>query len=108
MNSPIADGLSEERNGNPKNGDITKSWTPDYEQPTDLRYAPEPHHSHERAEVTPHSTDELMSELLDGQQVLISAQHEFLRDHDMTRLAAAQRRFIMVQMSVLNRLGIFG
>lgn len=52
--------------------------------------------------------EDFLSDLLDGQQKLISAQHAFLHDSDMKALAAAQRNFIMCQAVVLSRLGVFG
>ena len=51
---------------------------------------------------------DFMGDLLDAQQRLISAQHQFLHDNDMTNLARAQLDVITVQTGVMHRLGVFG
>lgn len=51
---------------------------------------------------------DFMVDLLDAQQDLITAQHQFLHGSDTTQLLAAQNRFIMAQMNVLQRLGVYG
>ena len=48
------------------------------------------------------------TDLLDAQQDLITAQHAFLHNGDQGNLLGAQYRFIMAQMSVLARLGVYG
>jgi hypothetical protein len=52
--------------------------------------------------------NDFLSDLLDAQQRLISAQHQYLHDNDMRALARAQLDVIGVQNSVLGRLGVFG
>jgi hypothetical protein len=52
--------------------------------------------------------DDYMSDLIDGQQRLIAAHHQFLHDHDVEKLAAAQRDFLEIQTGLLSRLGVFG
>lgn len=51
---------------------------------------------------------DFMGDLLDAQQRLISAQHQFFHDNDMPKLARAQLDVITVQTGVMQRLGIFG
>ena len=51
---------------------------------------------------------DFMTDVLDAQQRLISAQHQFLHDTDMTKLARAQLEVITVQTSVMQRTGFFG
>lgn len=51
---------------------------------------------------------DFMGDLLDAQQRLISAQHQFLHDNDMAALARAQLDVITVQTNVMQRLGVFG
>ena len=51
---------------------------------------------------------DFMVDLLDAQQDLITAQHQFLHGSDTSALLAAQNRFIMAQMDVLRRLGVYG
>lgn len=45
---------------------------------------------HENQAATMSGTNDFLSDLLDGQQKLISAQYQFLRDGDQARLLAAQ------------------
>jgi hypothetical protein len=52
--------------------------------------------------------DDYMSDLIDGQQRLIAAHHQFLHDHNVEALAAAQRDFLEIQTGLLSRLGVFG
>jgi hypothetical protein len=52
--------------------------------------------------------DDYMSDLIDGQQRLIAAHHQFLHDHNVEALAAAQRDFLGIQTDLLARLGVFG
>ena len=54
------------------------------------------------------SAQDFMGDLLDAQQRLISAQHQFLHDSDMAKLARAQLDVITVQTGVMQRLGVFG
>jgi hypothetical protein len=54
------------------------------------------------------ATHDFMVDLLDAQQDLITAQHQFLHGSDTTALLAAQNRFIVAQMNVLTRLGVYG
>ena len=49
-----------------------------------------------------------MTDLLDAQQRLISAQHQVLHDGNTAALAKAQLDVIGVQSSVLMRMGVFG
>lgn len=63
---------------------------------------------HENQAATMSGTNDFLSDLLDGQQKLISAQYQFLRDGDQARLLAAQSEMVQCQMMVLNRLGVFG
>jgi hypothetical protein len=46
--------------------------------------------------------------LLDAQQGLISAHHEFLHTSNTQTLLVAQRNFIAAQDEVLYRLGVYG
>jgi hypothetical protein len=54
------------------------------------------------------AAQDFMGDLLDAQQRLISAQHQFLHNNDMAALARAQLDVITVQTGVMQRLGIFG
>lgn len=63
---------------------------------------------HENQAASAAGTNDFLSDLLDGQQQLITAQYQFLRDGDQARLLAAQRDMVQCQTMVLNRLGIFG
>ena len=51
---------------------------------------------------------DFMGDLLDAQQRLITAQHQFLHNNDMPMLARAQLDVITVQTGVMQRLGVFG
>jgi hypothetical protein len=51
---------------------------------------------------------DFMADLLDAQMRLITAQHAFLHDADMTALLRAQRDYAEDQIRVLERLGVFG
>lgn len=51
---------------------------------------------------------EFLPDMLDAQQRLISAQHQFLHDNNMQALARAQLDVIAVQNRVLNEIGVFG
>ena len=87
MNAPISDEVEHDLNGGSERGRRAQ-------------------HLHEAGPQTP--GDGFMSDLLDAQQRLISAQHQFLHDQDMRVLARAQLDVIGVQTNVLQRLGIFG
>lgn len=54
------------------------------------------------------NAQDFMGDLLDAQQRLITAQHQFLHDNDMPALARAQLDVITVQTGVMHRLGVFG
>lgn len=49
-----------------------------------------------------------LSDVLDAQQQLISAQHMYLHDNDPAKLLRAQLHVIGVYNGVLDRLGVFG
>lgn len=49
-----------------------------------------------------------LSDILDAQQQLISAQHLYLHDNDPAKLLRAQLHVIGVYNGVLDRLGVFG
>lgn len=49
-----------------------------------------------------------LTDLIDAQQDLIRAQHNFLHDSDQRGLLVAQQKFLQVQTSVIGRLGVFG
>lgn len=67
---------------------------------------PEYNASSSKAQIT--SSEDFMTDILDAQQRLISAQHQFLHDNDLQALARAQLDVIGVQTSVLQRLGVYG
>jgi hypothetical protein len=72
---------------------------------------PEDSERHRRQQFTPNApnlSQDFTAELIDAQQDLIAAQHQFLRDGVQTRLLAAQQRFLQVQTAVIGRLGVFG
>lgn len=52
--------------------------------------------------------NDFLPDILDAQQRLISAQHQFLHDNDMMALARAQLNVIAVQNDVMHRMGVFG
>lgn len=54
------------------------------------------------------AAQDFMGDLLDAQQRLITAQHQFLHNNDMPMLARAQLDVITVQTGVMQRLGVFG
>jgi hypothetical protein len=54
------------------------------------------------------SQQQVMSDLLDAQQQLISAQHQYLHDGNTPQLLRAQRDFIMRQTAAMTQLGMFG
>jgi hypothetical protein len=49
-----------------------------------------------------------LSDILDAQQQLISAQHQYLHDNDPAKLLRAQLNVIGVYNGVLDRLGVYG
>lgn len=49
-----------------------------------------------------------LSDILDAQNQLISAQHQLLHDNDPAKLLRAQLHVIGVYNGVLDRLGVFG
>lgn len=63
---------------------------------------------HESQTATMSGTNDFLSDLLDGQQRLITAQYQFLRDGDQAKLLAAQSEMVLCQTKVLGNLGVFG
>lgn len=66
------------------------------------------YHSDPTRDNMPLTNEDVLTELLDGQQHLITAQHKFLHDRDLQALAAAQRVFVACQTRIMQRLGVFG
>jgi hypothetical protein len=54
------------------------------------------------------SPSDFVTNIVDAQQRLITAQHQVLHDGDLHKLARAQLDVITIQNSVLDQLGVFG
>lgn len=94
MNAPIAEDLERALDN------------PDVTYPNHTRRRREDNLENHNTQVDPR--DDFLSDLLDGQQRLITAQYEFLHNPDQMKLLTAQRDMIQCQMMVLNRLNVFG
>lgn len=91
MNAPIADEVQNDMKDSER---ARQSQRHLHELPTDSRIVA--------------NAQDFMGDLLDAQQRLISAQHQFLHDNNMAALARAQLDVITVQTGVMQRLGVFG
>lgn len=102
--TPIAEAAEQELNGSERDKQAARrNVYPGGE------YAPYDGTHSGRASGTPITSNaDFMTDLLDAQQRLISAHHQYLHDSDMTALARAQLDVINVHNSVLGRLGVFG
>lgn len=74
---------------------------------TDARYPRDSTRNEVPSNSRMHGND-FLPDILDAQQRLISAQHQFLHDGDMRSLAKAQLALISFQSNVMQRMGVFG
>lgn len=101
MDTPIADQVT----GTMDNGNENSGFNPTRPAPT------RPHRGGRNThlqEATFQPNQDFLADLMDEQQKLISAQHSFMHDADITTLLTAQRNFIAAQNEVLDRLGVYG
>lgn len=94
MNAPIGNQLDNELSGTDQ---------------TPPEQGPRPR-SHLRIPINSDTTKnyDFMGDLLDAQQVFITAQYTYLQDSNTPNLLRAQRDLIWRQTQVLDRLGVFG